>query len=215
MAYDSITWWQIDGEKIQTMRDFILGGLKITVDSDCSHEMKRHPAPWKKSYDKPGEHIKKQRHHFAYKGPYNQRYGFSSHIWMWELDDKKGWAPKNWCFQTVVLKKTLESPLDSKEIQPVTPKGSESCSVMSDSLWPHRLYSPWNSPGQNTGVGNLSLLQEIFPTQGSSPGLLHCRQILILDVYLKVAKRVNLKSSYHKGKKWGGGLKRNVLVLLH
>ena len=55
---------------------------------------------------------------------------------------------------------------------------SESCSVLSDSLWPHRLYSPWNSPGQNTGLGSLSLLQGIFPTQGSNPGLLHCRQIL-------------------------------------
>ena len=55
---------------------------------------------------------------------------------------------------------------------------SESCSVMSDSLWPHGLYSPWNSPGQNTGVGSLSLLQGIFPTQGSNPGLPHCRQIL-------------------------------------
>ena len=55
---------------------------------------------------------------------------------------------------------------------------SESCSVMSKSLWAHKLYSPWNSPGQNTGVGTLSLLQRIFPTQGSNPGLLHCRQIL-------------------------------------
>ena len=68
-------------------------------------------APWKKSYDKPRQLIKKQRHHFADKGLYNQIYGFSSiHIWMWELDHKEGWALKNWCFQTVVLEKTLESP---------------------------------------------------------------------------------------------------------
>ena len=71
------------------------------------------------NYDKPREHIKKQRHHFANKGPYTQGYCFcSSHVQMWELDHKEGWAPKNWCFQTVVLEKALESPLDSKEIKP-------------------------------------------------------------------------------------------------
>ena len=69
------------------------------------------PAPWKKSYSKPRQHIKKQRHHFAKRGPYGQSYGFSSsHVWMWELDHKEGWAPKNWWFQTVVLEKTLENP---------------------------------------------------------------------------------------------------------
>ena len=81
-------------------------------------------APWKNSYDKPRQHIKKQRHYFADKGLSSQSYGFSrSHIWMWEFDHKKGWTVKNWCFWTVVLKKTLESPLDCKEIQPVHPKG--------------------------------------------------------------------------------------------
>ena len=84
-------------------------------------------APWKKSYDKPRQHIKKQRRHFANKGPYSQSYGFSSsHVQMWELDHKEGWAPKNWCFRIVVLEKTLESPLDCKEIQPVHPKGDHS-----------------------------------------------------------------------------------------
>ena len=79
--------------------------------------------PWKKSYDQPRQHIKKQRYYFANKVPSSQSYGFSSsHIWMWELDPKENWAPKNWCFWTVVLEKTLESPLDSKEIQPVHPK---------------------------------------------------------------------------------------------
>ena len=71
------------------------------------------------------QHIKRQRQHFANKGSYNQRYGFSScHVWIWELDHKEGWAPKNWCFWSVVLEKTLESPLDCKEIQPVYPKGN-------------------------------------------------------------------------------------------
>ena len=83
--------------------------------------------PWKKGYDKPRQHIKKQRHYFVNKGPSSQSYGFSSsHVWMWELDYKEKWAPKNWCFWTVVLEKTLESPLDYKEIQPVHPKGNQS-----------------------------------------------------------------------------------------
>jgi len=73
------------------------------------------------------EHIKKQRHYFASKGLSSQSYGFcSSDVWMWELDNKESWAPKNWCFWTVVLEKTLESPLDSKEIQPAHPKGNQS-----------------------------------------------------------------------------------------
>ena len=82
-------------------------------------------APWKKSYEKPRQHIKKQRHYFANKGPSSQRYDFSSsHVWMWELDYKESWVSKNWCFWTVVLEKILESPLDCKEIQPVHPKGN-------------------------------------------------------------------------------------------
>ena len=84
-------------------------------------------APWKKSYEQPRQHIKKQRHYFADKSPPSQRYGFSSsHVWMWELDNKENWAPENWCFWTVMLEKTLESPLNYKEIQPVHPKGNQS-----------------------------------------------------------------------------------------
>ena len=83
--------------------------------------------PWKESYDQSRRHIKKQRHYFANKGPSSQGYGFSSgHVWMWELDCKESWVLKNWCFWTVVLEKTLESPLDCKEIQPVHPKGGQS-----------------------------------------------------------------------------------------
>ena len=82
-------------------------------------------APWKKSYDKPRQHIKKQRHYFANKGLPSQSYFFSSsQLWMWELDYKEDWAPRNWCFWTVVLEKTPESPLDCKEIKPVNPKGN-------------------------------------------------------------------------------------------
>ena len=84
-------------------------------------------ATWKKSYDQPRQHIQKQRHDFANKDPSSESYGFSSgHVWMWELDHKGSWALKNWCFWTVVLKKTFKSPLDCKEIQPVHPKGSQS-----------------------------------------------------------------------------------------
>ena len=102
-------------------------------------------ALWKKSYDKTRQHIKKQRHYFAKKGPSSQSYGFSSsHVWMWELDYKLSWAPKNWCFWTVVLEKTLESPLDCKEIKPVNPKGNQSwifigrtdAEVKTPILWP-------------------------------------------------------------------------------
>ena len=83
--------------------------------------------PWKKSYDQPRQHIKKQRHYFSEKGLSSQSFGFSSsHVWMWELDYKQSWALKNWCFWTMVLEKTLESPLDCKEIQPVHPKGDQS-----------------------------------------------------------------------------------------
>ena len=75
--------------------------------------------PWKESYDQARQHIKRQRHYFANKGPSSQGCGFSSgHVWMWELDYKESWALKNWCFWTVVLEKTLESPLDCKEVQP-------------------------------------------------------------------------------------------------
>ena len=85
--------------------------------------------PWKDSHDQPRQHIIKQKHYFANRGPsvHSQSYGFSSsHVWMWKLDYKESWVQKNWCFWTVVLEKTLESPLDCKEIQPVHPKGNQS-----------------------------------------------------------------------------------------
>ena len=84
-------------------------------------------APWKENYDQPRQHIKKQRHYFVSKGLSSQTYGFSSsHVWIWKLDYKESWALKDWCFWTVALEKTLESPLDCKEIQPVHPKGDQS-----------------------------------------------------------------------------------------
>ena len=83
--------------------------------------------PWKESYDQPRQHILKQQYYFVNKGPSSQGYGFSSgHVWMSELDYKESWAPKNWCFRTMVLENILESPLDCKEIQPVHPKENQS-----------------------------------------------------------------------------------------
>ena len=88
--------------------------------------MKLKDNPWQESYDQLRQHIKKQRHYFANKGPSSHGYGFSSsHVQMWELDYKWSWVQKNWCFWTVVLEKTLESSLDCKEIQPVHPKGNQ------------------------------------------------------------------------------------------
>ena len=101
-------------------------GLHNTVDSDWRVWNEKTPAPWKEGYDKPRQHVKKQRDHFADKGQSSQSCSFSSsHIQMWELDHKEGWAPKDWCFQTEVLEKTFESPLDRKEIKPVDPKGNQ------------------------------------------------------------------------------------------
>ena len=82
--------------------------------------------PWKESYGQPKQHIKKQRHYFADKDHSSQSYGFSSsHVWMWDLGYKESWAQKNWCLWTVVLEKTLESPLDCKETHPVNPEGNQ------------------------------------------------------------------------------------------
>ena len=110
---------------METMTYFIFLGSKITVDSDSSHEIKRCLLLGRKTRAKLDSVLKSRD--FATKDPYSQSYGFSSsHIWMWELDHKEHWALKNWCFWTVVLEKTLESPLNYKEIKPVHPKGNQS-----------------------------------------------------------------------------------------
>ena len=112
MASGPITSWEIDGETVETVSDFIFGAPKslqmvteiMKLKDTCS---------LKKSYNQPRQHIKKQRHYFANKSPSSQSYGFSSsHVWMWELDCEESWALKNCCFWSVVLEKTLESPLD-------------------------------------------------------------------------------------------------------
>ena len=90
MASGPITSWEIDGEAVETVSDFIFGGSKIIADGDCSHEIKRCFVPWKESYDQPRQHIEKQRHYLVNKGPSSQGYDFSSgHVWMRELDYKE------------------------------------------------------------------------------------------------------------------------------
>ena len=125
MASSPITSWQMDGE---TVRDFIFLGSKITADGDCSHEIKRCLLLGRKAMAILHSILKSRD--FANKGPYSydpKSYGFSSsHVQMWELNHREGWAPKNRYFQTVVLEKTLESSLDSKEIKPINPKGNQS-----------------------------------------------------------------------------------------
>ena len=143
MASGPITTWQIDGETINSELLYFLG-----LQNYCRWWLQpwnqKMLAPWKKSYDQPRWHIKKQRHYFAKKGLSSQSYGFSSsHVWTWELDSKESWAPKNWCSWTVVLEKTLESPVDCKEIQPVHPKdqswvfiGKTDAEAETPILWP-------------------------------------------------------------------------------
>ena len=114
--------WEIN----VTVADFTFLGSKIMAGGDCSHEIKRHLLLGRKVMTNL-ESILKKRHYFANQGLSGQGYDFSSsHVWMWELDCEGSWVPKNWCFWTVVLEKTLESPLDCKEIQPVNPKEDQS-----------------------------------------------------------------------------------------
>ena len=114
------------GGKVETVSDFIFLGSQITADSNCSHEIKRRLPLRRKAMTNLDSVLKSRDIALPTKGPYSQSYGFSSsHIWMWELNHKEGWVPKNWCFPTVVLEKTLESPLGSKEIKPVNPKWNQ------------------------------------------------------------------------------------------
>ena len=150
MASSPITSWHIDGE---TVMNFFFLVLQNHF-SDCSHEIKRCLLLGIKAMTSLDSVLKSKditlltQIHLI-----KPKFFSSSHIQMWALDHKEGWGWRN-------------------------KKWSESHSVMSDSLWPHGLYSPWNSPGQNTGVGSLSLLQGIFPTQGSNLGVPHCKLIL-------------------------------------
>ena len=149
MASGSITSWEVDGETVETVTDFIFLGSKITADGDCSHEIKRHLLLGRKVMTNL-DSILKSRDISLSTEVCSQGYGFSSgHVWMWELDCEESWVLKNWCFWTVVLEKTLKSPLDCKEIQPIHPKGDQSCMLIGRTdveaetpiLWPPHLKS--------------------------------------------------------------------------
>ena len=135
MVCGPITSWQKDGEIMETVTDFIFLGSKIAVDGDCSHEIKRHLLFERKAMT-----------NLENRGPSSQRYGFSSgHVWMWELDHKESWLG----FWTVVLEKTLESPLDCREIQPVNPKGNQSWRTDAEAETPMF----WLPDGKNWLIG--------------------------------------------------------------
>ena len=125
MASDPITSWQVEGEKVKTVTDFVFLDSKITADSDCSHKIKRHMLLGRKAKTNPDSILKSRDIALPTKVYLVKASFFSSHVWMWELDHKEGWLVKNWCFWTVVLEKTLESPLDCKGVKSVNPKGNK------------------------------------------------------------------------------------------
>ena len=144
-----ITSWQIDREAMEIETDFIFLGSKITVDGDYNHEIKRCLLLGREAMTNLDSILKKQRHYSAKKGLCSQRYSFSSsHVWMWKLDYKEIWALKNWCFWTMVLEKTLESPLAFKGIQPVNTKENQAWIFVGRTdteaplLWPPDVKSP-------------------------------------------------------------------------
>ena len=122
MACGPITSWQIDGETMETVTNFIFLGSKITVDCDCSHEIKRCLLFVGKAMTKLDSILKSRDITLLTKVHLVKAIFSSSHVQMWEVDHQESWAMKNWCFWTVMLEKTLDSPLDSKEIKTVSPK---------------------------------------------------------------------------------------------
>ena len=137
------------------MSDFNFLGSKITADGDCSHELKRHLFLGRKVMTNLDSILKSRQRTFANKGPSSQGYGFSSgHVRMWELDCEESWVPKNWCFWTVVLQKTLESPLDCKEIQPVHSEGDQ----------------PWNPSTLATSCKELTHWKRLWCWEGLGAG---------------------------------------------
>ena len=126
MASGPITSWQIDGERVETMADFIFLGSKITADGDCSYEIKRRLLLGRKVMTNLDSILKSRHNTLSTKVCLVKAMIFPVVMYGCELDCEEGWVPKNWCFWTVVLEKTLESPLDCKEIQPVHPKGDQS-----------------------------------------------------------------------------------------
>ena len=131
------------GKKMETVRDFIFGGSKITADGYCSHEIKRHLLLGRKVMTNLDSIMKSRGVTLPTKVILVRAVFSNSHVWIWELYYKESWAPKNWCFWTVVLEKTLASPLDCKEIQPVHPKGNRSWIFIGCWSWNFNTLATW------------------------------------------------------------------------
>ena len=169
-------------------------------------------APWKKSYDKPRHCIKKQRYQFAKKGLSSQRYDFSSsRVEMWELDHKEGWELKNWCLWTVVLKKTLESPLDCKEIKPINPKGNQTWIFIrrADQIRSYQSLSgvqlfatPWTAEHQaSLSITNFRSLLKLMSIESVMPSgdLILCHPLLLLPSIFPSIRIFSNESVLHIG----------------
>ena len=146
-------------EKVEKLTDFIFLGPQITTSGDHIHKIKRHLLFGRKMYDKLRQHAK--NHHFADKGLHSQSCSFSSsHAQIWELNHKEGWTAKNWCFQIVVLEKTLETHLNCKKIKPIYPKGNQSwifigrtdAEAEAPILWSPDVKSPLSGKDPNSGI---------------------------------------------------------------
>ena len=196
MASSPITSWQIDGEKVQMVGDFIFLGSKISVDNDCSHKIKRQLLLGRKAMTNLDSALKSRNITLLKKLQYSQSYGFSSsHVWMWEWDHQEGWVLKNWCFWIVLERKPLESPLDSMEIKPVNPKGNQSwifirrtvaeaeVPILWQRSWCWERLRARGEQGNRGGGGqmswldsvgmNLSMLQEIVKDRGAWRAVVH------------------------------------------
>ena len=164
MASGPNTSWEIDGKTVETVADFNFLCSKITADGECSHEIKRHLLLVRKIMTNLDSILKSRDIPLPTQVHLFRTMVFSSsHVWMWELDYKESWAPKNWCFWTVVLEQILESPLDCKEIQPVHPQGDQSwvfigrtdVEVEAPILWPSDAKSRlmWKGPDAGEDEG--------------------------------------------------------------
>ena len=159
MSSGPITSWQVKGGKVEVVIDFLFLGFKITVDGDCSHEIKRWLLIGRKAMTNL-DCVEKQRHYSADKGLYNQGYGYPrAHVWLWEVDCKKGRVPTNWFLWTVVLEKTPENPLDGKEIKSVNLKVNQSWKLIGRTNAEATVF--WSSDANNWLTGKSLMLGKI------------------------------------------------------
>ena len=156
MASGPITSRQIEGEKVEIVTDFLFLGSKVTADGDCSHEIRRRLLLGRKAMTNLDNCVAKQRHYSANKGLHSQGYGLpDGRVWLWELDRKEGRVLKNWCLRTVVLERTPGSPLDSKEIKPVSLKRNQSWILVGRTNAEAETPVFWSSDAKNWLIGKV------------------------------------------------------------